>query len=202
MAVFTFWAKSDGNTASITLTDPKERSDGQMGGGTYAVGRPVWSDTEGKHIDGGYWSETTLRMAFECIPMNYDYEQTGETTWAFYEPNADVHPDGSTGYIETYNVEGGPLVPEGANHIIQNASTWEETSPALQDTVLYHPGAFTQNKELFQISSGLMKIRLYIWMEGQDVDCIARNVARAVLVDGNIQFAASGETKSTGITRR
>ena len=201
MAAYPFWLKCEGSTAAeVSLSEPVERVDGQMGGGTYAVGKPVWSDASGGHVSGGYGSETTLRLAFECTPVDENGNPTGETSFVVYEPNADIHPGGADGFIETMNVSGGPLVP-AEQHVIQNASTWEDARPALQDSVIYHAGEFTQNPPLFTISGGLMKVTLYIWMEGQDADCIARNVAESVSIETNVQFASSGETTDTGIVR-
>lgn len=191
-----FWMKCEGSTADVFLSDPVKTEDGQMRAGTYAVGTPVWSDEEVKHMNGGYGSETTLRLGFEVQHASLDASTLWGKDFYIYEPNADIHtdPNKGTGYIETASVDGGPLI-DAAHHIVQNASKWNEVSPVLAETVVYQPGTFTQNRNLFTVKpSEMIKVRLYFWMEGQDTDCIARSVADTVSITSNIQFGV----KDTG----
>jgi len=183
------WMKTEGGSATVFLSDPVETSDGQMGGGTYAVGSPIWSDETATHSNGGYGSETTLRLGFQFQHTDMNRNATSEKSFFIYEPNADIHPDEAlTGYIQTDSVNGGALT-DSAHHIIQNASVWNEANPVLADVVVYTPGKFVQNPDLFTIRSGeMIKTRIFFWMEGQDIDCIARNVTDAVSIAANIQF--------------
>lgn len=184
-----FWMKCEGSSADVFLSDPVKTEDGQMRAGTYAVGTPIWSDEEVKHQNGGYGSETTLRLGFQVQHASLDGELIGGKDFYVYEPNADIHinPE-NVGYIETPGVDGGSLI-DNAHHIIQNASRWNEVSPVLAETVVYQPGQFTQNRTLFTVKpTEMIKVRLYFWMEGQDVDCIARGVADEVSITSNIQF--------------
>ncbi len=204
MIAMDFWLKADGGASAVVfLTEPQETADGQMGKGTYAVGAPIWDDGTVSHENGGRGSETTLRMGFRCRDASPDATLKGTESFTIYEPNADLHPDTSiVGYQETKNVDGGPLIDSG-RHIIQKGSTWEEQAPVLQDAVIYTVGEFVQNVPLLTIESGGMaKVTLYIWMEGQDVDCLARNVAQAASVIANIQFGVDAdENQGTGIGR-
>ena len=189
MIALEFWLKCDGGNADVFLSDPVKTFDGQMGGGTYVVGTPVWSDETVKHENGGYGSETTIRLGFEIQHASTDAKLLGAKEFFLYEPNADIHIDSNNqGYVETLDVEGNNVIGD-AHHIIQNASRWNEVSPALADTVVYQPGKFIQNRTLLSIKpSELVKVTLYYWVEGQDVDCLARSYADAVSITSNIQF--------------
>ena len=59
------------------------------------------------------------------------------------------------------------------------------------------------NKRLLRVeSAGMTKVRLYVWVEGQDYDCIARNVAKAVSITANLQFKPKVDSGiSTGVGR-
>ena len=46
----------------------------------------------------------------------------------------------------------------------------------------------TENKTIFDIERGITKVRIYIWLEGQDVDC--ENYSSVGNVSINIQFDA------------
>jgi len=189
------WMKTEGGSAYVYLSDPIETSDGQMRGGTYAVGSPIWDDTSVSHRNGGYGSETTLRLGFEYCHTDMETNPIDEKSFFIYEPNADIHPDETiTGYVETKNVDGNPLI-DSAHHIIQNASVWNEANPVLADVVVYTPGKFVQNPDLFSLKTNqMLKMRIYFWMEGQDIDCIARNVVDAVTISANIQFGVKDVT--------
>lgn len=202
MAVMPLWMKAEGAAGGeVYLSAPVETADGQMGGGTYAVGTPVWEDGTVSHRNGGYGAESTLRFGFACTPCDQAGNPTGETEFIIYEPNADRNADGSPEYRPTASVNGGPLIDE-QHLILQNASSWNESSPILQDVVVYSVGDFIQNRPLFTLpKGGMVRVELYIWMEGQDPDCIARNVADAVSITANIQFGVKADEVSTGIGR-
>ena len=196
-----FWMKSEGAYASVYLSDAIKTADGQMGAGTYVVGAPAWNTKTYSHDNGGHGSETTIRLGFEMTPYDLEGKVSGHKRFVMYEPNADIHYDKTTGYKETKSVNGGPLIDKSLM-IIQNASKWNEKDPILQDEVIYQPGTFTQNQQLFAIDTGtMMKVSLYIWMEGQDVDCIATAVADTVHLAANIQFNVKAEDRSSGIVR-
>ena len=202
MLAMPFWMKCDGAFASVFLSDAVETADGQMGAGTYVVGAPKWDSTTISHQNGGHGSETTLRLGFACTPTDMQGRVTGETRFVMYEPNADIHYDGSADYWTTESVNGGSLIDD-AHLILQNASSWKEQDPVLEGTVIYEAGKFLQDTTLFELDgTGMMQVTLYIWMEGQDRDCIAAAVADEVSVAANIQFGVKAEVKETGIGRR
>lgn len=45
------------------------------------------------------------------------------------------------------------------------------------------------NTELFQLSGGITKVRVYLWVEGQDVDC--ENNASVGDISFNLQFTTN-----------
>ena len=76
--------------------------------------------------------------------------------------------------------------------IAQDAATWEESDPVLRDHVVWTMGAFTTSAELFHMEKDtMMRVEVYIWLEGQDVDCTNR-IGDAAEILANIQFV--GET--------
>ena len=202
MLMIPIWFKCGGNGGNVTLVAASETVDGQMGGGTYVVGAPVWNSEIIAHENGGHGSEAALRVGFRFTPYDAELNVTGESGFTMYEPNADIHADGTVGYVPTENAYGGPLI-ENEHLIIQSASSWNEQDPVLEGTVIYQAGEFTQTQPLFELNpSGLMKVDLYLWMEGQDADCIARAVTDAVNVAANFSFGMSSDAKQTGIVRR
>lgn len=48
---------------------------------------------------------------------------------------------------------------------------------------------FSNNQEIFELSSGITKIRVYIWLEGQDVDC--ENYSAVGNIDFKFQFSTN-----------
>lgn len=201
MVAMPFWMKCEGAYAKVYLSEATETADGQMGAGTYVVGAPKWDSTTYSHSNGGYGSEATIRMGFECTLTDMNGNPRGASNFIMYEPNADLHLHGKSEYHVTNSVNGGELIDSG-HLIIQNASSWTEQDPALEGTVIYQTGEFVQNPTLFELNTdSMMHVVLYIWMEGQDEDCIAAGVADAVSLIANIQFGVSGETIDTGIHR-
>ena len=114
-----------------------------------------------------------------------------------WEPNYDVHT--TYGVSNAKNTYGITTTTENANALsydgikneiklvdrvyIQNALKTKH--PTLFDTVnvdLYTKTSFEDYKSIMDLQAGITKIRVYIWLEGQDVDC--ENNAAA----GNIEF--------------
>ena len=212
-----FWMKCEGASAKVRLCEARERTDGQMGAGTYVVGAPVWNDRTVSHDNGGHGSECTIRLGFDYVETDAEgteVKKDAQRGFLMYEPNANIHGKQAyengpgkvvveSQYEETKNVNGDPLI-DRSRLIIQNASQWNEQTPVLQGAVVYKAGSFVQNPALFRLDgTNMMKIRLYIWMEGMDADCIAANVADEVSVVANLQFGPEDSTTmETGIVRR
>lgn len=199
-----YWLKAEGIEATIQLSDAVATADGKKGSGTYVVGEPVWNDQIIAHENGGNGAETTVRLGFAITRTDLDGNPVSETDFIMYEPNANVHVDGSTGYVETMSSTGnGPLIaPEKL--VRQAASTWSEQTPVLQDVVIYEMGEFLSNPVLFTVTDGTMiHVNMYIWMEGQDIDCTNMAVAHDTLIASNIQFGIVEDfVYDTGIVPR
>lgn len=199
-----FWLKTEGTKAFVNLSGPTKTEDGQLRGGTYAVGEPIWNDATLKHVDGGSDSQYSLRMGFLIQHTDRDCRPIGNAEFFIYEPNADIHYEESNNgkILTTKNADGGAYID--ASHLItQYASTWEETKPVLADTVVYNVGDFLNSPNLFHISeTEYINATLYIWMEGQDEDCIAAAVDEGASILANIQFGAIEDERGQGVTRK
>jgi len=183
--VGTFYARS-GEPCSVSLQDAVELNEGEDGAGTYVIGTPVWNGQKVLHDDGGNGAETAIRMGFK---ITYIDPETGELNEDFnffiYEPNCDRHIDGSEGYVDTPSIDGTPLL--GSQMILQTSSTWSEAYPVERDVTIKNLGEFEEEIILFELLAGeMVQIDLYIWLEGQDIDCT--NVIESAQIFSNIQF--------------
>lgn len=200
----TYWMKSGSSASTIQLAEPDAAGNALDGGGTYVMGEPIWNADTISHDNGGNGGETTIRVGFLIQQTDLDYNPVGESEFFIYEPNSDSHTDGSTGYDETTSAFGLATLVDEDHLIIQESSHWSEQSPVLRDNVNYHMGQFTQNVPLFAISSqNLVKVTMYIWMEGQDIDCTNMTIAKESRLIANIQFTSDEESAAdTGIVAR
>lgn len=74
--------------------------------------------------------------------------------------------------------------PKAAGYYISNAGFFDPVTITYQT-----PAAFTNGEddlEIFELEEGITKMRVYMWVEGQDVDC--NNSASGGNIDYNIQF--------------
>lgn len=186
----TFYARC-GQTATVSLTPAVEVSEGLQGSGTYVIGTPVWNGEQIIHNNAGNGAENAIRIGFHIQktdltgqPLNQD------PVFYIYEPNADAHIDGTTGYIPTPSIDGGAALVSANRLITQTASSWREVYPVQRSALIYSLGRFTANTELFTIHPDeLVRISIYVWLEGQDVDCTNR-IGHQAQVLANIQFSA------------
>lgn len=100
--------------------------------------------------------------------------------------------------IDTPSIDGtATLVPQ-ERLIRQSFSTWQETYPIQKGVIVQRLGEFYDDTFLFELEpNGLVKIEMYIWLEGQDVDCDNRIGYEAQLF-ANVQFQAIADT-GTGL---
>ena len=137
------------------------------------------------------------------------YNTTTDGTNGFYlwEPNCDQHTDtakttaqGHYG-INPATITTAPVAYSGVQADIttgndvkiddENNKYWTESSyskyfknvPSRITTV----EGFTTNTKLFDITPGITKIRVYMWVEGQDIDCI--NEASGTNIKFNLQLS-------------
>lgn len=198
-----YWMQCSTLSATVSLAEPTDDVNATKGTGTYLVGEPIWNSSTLSHDNGGNGGETTIRIGFDIQMTDLDGNFVGDSTFFIYEPNADVHVDGSTGVLSTASTDGYDTLVSTQNLIIQNSSYWTEQSPVLMDNVDYYMGDFVQNTDLFTIdSSSLVYVTMYIWMEGQDVDCSNMAIAEMNSLVANIQFNAENVSADSGITAR
>lgn len=194
----TLYARS-ASVVNVSLSPAVEVDEGVNGSGTYLIGTPVWDPEEILHNNGGQGAEMAVRIGLKITPVDSQGVPTGEdATFCIYEPNADTHIDGSKGYISTPSITGaGSLVTED-RLICQTTSTWTEADPVQRDVVIKELGEFETNPTLFSLKAGgMVKIDIYIWLEGHDADCT--NQIQDAQIMANLQFSAESEGQS-GLT--
>ncbi|MBO5069128.1 MAG: hypothetical protein J6C37_02020 [Roseburia sp.] len=184
----TFYARSDA-AVSVYLGEAVEVNEGVNTAGTYVIGMPVWNEQTILHEDGGMGAETAIRIGFRITPVDeFTGREFKESEFYIYEPNCDVHIDENIeGEVITESVDGG--IYEGDAYLIsQTASSWSEAYPVQQDVTIKSLGKFTSDPYLFSLDAGSMvRIDLYIWLEGQDVDCT--NLIDEAQIIANVQFS-------------
>ena len=177
--------------------------EGTQGAGTYVLGVPSW-DMEGLlHVNSGKGAESCLRVGFLCTPGTLaDADGNGEFdtftpnadrgAMYIYEPNMDRHQSGPGDYIPTPSIDGGPtLVPED-RMILQKASGWADMETPEISNIQLSLGEFVTNQPLFRVIPGeVVQIEMYIWLEGQDIDCA--NPMNGAQLMANIQFRGTTE---------
>lgn len=193
----TFYARC-GESAAVRLSPAVEIEEGIMGSGTYLISTPVWNAETVLHESGGNGAQYAVRIGLRItktdragIPLR------GEpSTFYIYEPNCDKHIDDSVGYVKTPSIDGtDTLVPE-ENLILQTETSWTEAYPVQREVVVRDMGAFQGDTTLFSLdTTQLARIDLYIWLEGQDVDCTNRIGSEAKIL-ASIQFDSDLNTGS------
>lgn len=188
----TFYART-GEDVKVSLTPAVEVDEGVEGSGTYLIGTPIWNAEEILHNNGGQGAESAVRVGIRVTKLdNNRIPMEEESDFYIYEPNSDRHSDGTEGYIATPSIDGTEhLVPE-EKLILQTGSTWTEAYPIQRDVVIKELGEFTTPIDLFSMKSGeMVRIDLYIWLEGQDIDCTNRIEQAQILA--SIQFKSEVE---------
>lgn len=188
-----FYART-GTSSDIFLSPAVEVDEGVQGSGTYLIGTPVWDSQALIHNDGGKGAENAVRVGIRITPVNHDGTPVeGRTPWFYiYEPNADYHIDETTGYVPTPSIDGAETLVSEEQMIIQSSSTWTEADPVQRTVVIKELGEFTTDNFLFRIEAGeMVQLDLYIWLEGQDMDCT--NEINQAQIMANIQFSANVE---------
>ncbi len=162
--------------------------------------------------DTSYGIENAVRYAFvyegntpsgSTLPVIQGLSTNDNDNVYIWEPNYDIHTESAI--ANAYNVYGintfngdNALSYDGASNsvdsslgiIIDNAkaSMYPEYFKTV-DVDYKSVGAFTENIEIFTLKSGVSKIRVYMWIEGQDVDC--ENNASVGDISFNLQFTTN-----------
>lgn len=185
----TFYATTD-TDVKVNLTDAVAIEDGVDGSGTYLIGTPVWDSEKILHSDGGNGAQNAMRIGLKFTPMENGTAQTDSSVFYIYEPNCDTHIDDKVGYIATPSIDGtDSLVPED-RLICQTTTTWTEADIVERDVVVKTMGEFISDTKLIDLNAQqIMKVDMYVWLEGQDVDCDNR-IGHEAQIMANIQFFA------------
>ncbi len=190
---FPLFVRSGGSAKNVLLPMPEVREIDDLGnelwgGGTFVVGRPVWDASRAVHVDSGNGAELAIRIGFRFTEI--DGEGVERKRFIIYEPNADRHLEQGYGLLGTPSIDGADTLVALEDLVQQYTSTWREKRPVLRDEVVFEPADFVGGKRmLFGMESGEIKlVTLYIWLEGQDIDCI-RTISSGQIY-ANIQFGA------------
>ena len=190
----TFYART-GQDVTVSLTPAVEVEEGVNGSGTYLIGTPVWDSEAIIHSDGGQQAENAVRIGLRVTPVDETGTSTGNGEFFIYEPNCDSHINGSTEYISTPSLDGTEGLIDADHLILQTASTWTEADPVQRGVVIKDLGEFITDTQLFTLAAGeMVQIDVYVWLEGQDVDCTNQITGAQVLA--SIQFAADAGGQS------
>lgn len=190
----TFYAYTDQNV-TVSLSPAIEIEEGVKGSGTYLIGTPGWDHDNVSHYNAGQGAENAVRIGIKVTRLGDDNSLTDDSLFYIYEPNCDKHLDGSTGYVDTPSIDGTETLVPQDRIITQTASSWVETDPIEKDVWIHTFGEFTSPTELFKMKKyEKVQIKIYIWLEGQDVDCT--NGIREAQILASMQFNAKVEGQS------
>ncbi len=186
----TFYARAS-IEVDVTLAEAGAGDvDASTASGTYLIPMPSWNEETICHDNLGKGAESAVRIGLRITRLNEDLSVSDEPSLFYiYEPNADKHLLPGTDYIPTPSIDGTEHLISKDQILTQSSSTWDEVDPVFKDHFVYSFGAFDEKKILFRLAQDeVVKIDMYIWLEGQDVDC-TNAIADAWLL-GNLQFEA------------
>ena len=176
--------------------------------GSFVMGVPGFSIQEILEGSSGN-ADKAVRMGFRMTYVDKAGNKLSQRgPMIIYEPNCDVHVSKPSGYIPTPSIDGtADLVSSPDERLIrQTATTLGFDEQSGTDQVEIRVGEFLNNPTLFHLEpEQIVKIEMYIWLEGQDVDCtnasvFALNDLKNLMDDqwliGNIQFAGTTESQS------
>ena len=126
---------------------------------------------------------------------------SGSTTY-IWEPNADVHTASaisnakdSYGITTTAGPEIDPVVYYGVKQNITTGialpttNNGTDTTNFTKITPSYVTNQTMVDTPIFSLKAGITKVRVYMWVEGQDVDC--ENTASGSDISYNLQFVVA-----------
>ena len=124
------------------------------------------------------------------------------STRYIWEPNYDVHTAAAVQHaLGTYGITttqtGASIIGyDGIQAAFNTAIPVEDAKASLHSTefaatpIAYQTvSGFSSNQAIFQLPAGITKVRVYMWIEGQDVDC--ENDASGANVDFDLQITRS-----------
>lgn len=192
----TFFARCD-QPVGVSLSPAVEVEEGLQGSGTYVIGTPVWNTQNVEHDNGGRGAEKAIRVGIRVQKTDLEGNNTDEpSVFYIYEPNCNTHLDESTEYIATPSIDGGDSLIAEQWLIRQTSSIWNEVYPIQKNVVIRSLGEFETDTQLFRLRKDeLAKISIYVWLEGQDVDC-TNAIGHEAQIMASIQFATDSAGQS------
>ena len=163
---FTFYARS-GADLDVFLADSND------GNGTFLRSALGWDPENYVNFSETTGAEFAMRIGLRITTYDMGDDSERESKFVIYEPNADQHIDGSSGYVETLTPNGQPLAPLSAIYT-QSTTTWEERFPIQKGEVDYTYGTYfgDEREPVITMSANMIaKVEVIVWLEGQDVDC-------------------------------
>jgi len=193
--VATFYART-GTACTVSLADAYALNDGLSGAGTYVIGAPVWNAEKEIHEDAGRGAEYAIRIGFRVTQIDPNTgANVGASKFLLYEPNAKVSENEAMGYVNTRSIDGTDTLVSRDRLLVQTPSSWSETTPVRKDTTVKTLGNFITDKRLFALEAQeMVRIDMYIWMEGQDVD--SYGLPEDATLFANIQFKTDSEAQT------
>lgn len=133
---------------------------------------------------------------------------TADSPLYIWEPNSNLHTDAAVAHAnDTYGIQtksDGSAAAINYYGIKQTIGTAVKLSDTAGNdtnsfaavtpdyvTTADEDGKMAAAKDIFTLSAGITKIRMYMWIEGQDVDC--ENTASGTDISFNVQFTVKGE---------
>lgn len=185
---FSFYGRTDEHT-DVSLSSAATDEHGDQLTGTYLMGMPVWDDSASLHRDGGLGSQYAVRVGLRVTKLAADGTES-DSTFYVYEPNADLHADGSHGYVNTPSSDGTDHLVSEDRLLIQSASTWSERTPASKEGVRWNTGDFEGDTFLLDLTADeMVRFDVYLWLESTDADCV-NTVIRGAKIFANLQLLA------------
>lgn len=154
----------------------------------------------------GTADSTAGATAFQALNQATSFGTTGATTF-IWEPNSDVHTDKAvtvakdTYGITTTTTGAAAIEYYGVKQAISSASPIklintnngnDTTNFTKMTGVKATPASMTDQADFLTLKAGVTKIRIYMWVEGQDVDC--ENSASGSDISFNVEFVAQDNT--------
>ena len=188
-AKFTLYGRTHEHV-DVSLAPAIEMEEGTACAGTYLICPPRWDADGIRHTVDAYGAQYAVRLGLRITKLSAANGTEGDSTFFVYEPNSDGHVDGTTGYVPTASIDGTDTLVPTDRLILQSTSSFSENVPVLRDTVQYDLGDFEGEASLFELTPDeMVKIEVYVWLEGMDADCV-NAIGRGALIVSNLQFLA------------
>ncbi len=172
------WMRTGASKVTTYLSGPDVSDADTAGDGTYLIGVPKWNAEALRHDSGGNGAEYAIRIGF----LTYD-EEYEDGAFYIYEPNTGKDEAPCT------SIDGEGSYEGECRLIRQNPSGWTEQTPVLHGSVDYVTGEFIdEDTSMFTLISGSpRRVTIFVWLEGQDAQCV-NSISAGELI-ANLQIA-------------